>query len=34
MAYEVSVSSLEVANQENNENGEENTEVAENQEAI
>ena len=34
VAYEVSVSSLEVANQENNENQEENTEVAENQEAI
>lgn len=34
IAYEVSVSSLEVANQENNENQEENTEIAENQEAI
>ena len=34
VAYEVSVSSLEVANQENNENQEENTEVVENQEAI
>lgn len=34
VAYEVSVSSLEVANQENNEKQEENTEVAENQEAI
>ena len=34
IAYEVSVSSLEVANQESNENQEENTEVVENQEAI